>query len=323
MNEPAIHTADGSPAPRTDRLSISSAPCSFGVDEVVDDDAWMPGPDELLDWMADIGYQGTEMGPPGFLGVGRSVRERLDRRQLQLVGAFLPLHLSRADRALGDRAWLRSQLRSMREATPSGSRPFAVLCEAIDEPDRLRWSGAIGDHPETWLPADRFTTMVDALQRAGELCLEEGFEAVIHPHAGTYLETAREIERLLERLDRSLVGLCLDTGHFRYGGLDPAQAVRDYKDLVRHVHLKDCRASVVERTRREGGGFAGAVADGVFTALGDGDSGIPEVIAALREVGYAGWLVVEQDQRLTNAITPQSLVAGQRDNLEYLRARGV
>jgi inosose dehydratase len=307
----------------TSRLRVSSAPCSFGVDEVVKDDAWMPGPDQMLDWMAAIGYEGTEMGPPGFLGVGQEVRGRLDARALQLVGAFLPQHLSRADRAQEDRAWLRSQLRSMREATPQGSQPLAVLCEAIDEADRMTWSGAIADHPEAVLPPDRFATLVDALHRAGELCAEEGFGAVIHPHAGTYLETADEIERLMERLDGSLVGLCLDTGHFRYGGTDPAQAVRDYAGLLRHVHLKDCRAAVVERVRREGGGFAGAVAHGVFAALGEGDSGIPEVLRALDDVGYSGWLVVEQDQALTSADSPESLVAGQRYNLEYLHARGV
>ena len=47
---------------------IASAPCSFGVDEVVADDAWVPGPDEMLDWMLGIGYRGTELGAPGYLG---------------------------------------------------------------------------------------------------------------------------------------------------------------------------------------------------------------------------------------------------------------
>ena len=189
--------------PETSRMPVASAPCSFGVDEVVKDDAWMPGPDQMLDWMVDIGYAGTEMGPPGFLGVGQDVRHRLDARGLQLIGAFLPQHFSRADRAQTDRAWLRAQLQSMRAATPEDSSPFAVLCEAIDEPDRLTWSGAIADHPEVMLPADRFETLVDALHRAAELCAEEGFAAVIHPHAGTYLETADEIDRLMGRLDGS------------------------------------------------------------------------------------------------------------------------
>ncbi|HTC85561.1 MAG TPA: hypothetical protein VK656_02590, partial [Candidatus Acidoferrum sp.] len=77
-------------------LRVASAPVSFGVDEIMLDDAWMPAPDDMLDWMVDIGFEGTELGMPGFMGDGREVRERLTSRDLELVGAFLPQHFSRA-----------------------------------------------------------------------------------------------------------------------------------------------------------------------------------------------------------------------------------
>jgi len=104
-------------------MRVASAPVSFGVDEIIVDDAWMPGPDDMLDWMVDIGYEGTELGPPDYLGggTGAAARERLERRSLQLVGAFLPQHFSREDRAGADRDWLRGQLVNLRQATPTGS----------------------------------------------------------------------------------------------------------------------------------------------------------------------------------------------------------
>lgn len=300
-----------------DASRIASAPCSFGVDEVVADDAWMPGPDEMLDWMLGIGYRGTELGAPGFMGVGADARARLERRGLSLVGAFLPQHLSRDDQAAADREWLQRQVTLLRAASPAGSSPFAVLCEAVDEPDRLRWSGRIAEHPETWLDADRHRTLMDNLHRAGELVASLGLRAVIHPHAGTYLETDDEIERLMGLLDPSLVGLCLDTGHFRYGGADPVARIQDYASAVRHVHIKDCRATVLDALP-DGAGFVGAVKRGVFCALGEGDSDIPGSIAALAAIDYQGWLVVEQDTALTLDVTRAQLVAGQRDNLRYL-----
>jgi inosose dehydratase len=307
------------------RMPIASAPCSFGVDEVIVDDIWMPGPDEMLDWMLGIGYLGTELGPPHFLGGGSGalVRARLERRGLQLVGAFLPQHFSREDRATADRDWLREQLRSLREATPAGSDPFAVLSEAIDEPDRLRWSGRTEQHPETQLDDARFATMMDNMHRAGELARSMGFRAVIHPHAGTYLETDAEIERMVGALDPSLVGLCLDTGHFRYGGADPAQRVRDYHAVLQHVHIKDCHTQVLEDVKAEGKDLYEALVRGVFTELGNGDSGIEAVIGALREVDYQGWLVVEQDQFLKDTVTREVLVGAQRRNLELLRSLGL
>lgn len=307
----------------TTKMPIASAPCSFGVDEVMQDDSWMPQPDEMLDWMLGIGYVGTEMGPPGFLGAGAAARERLERRGLQMVGAFLPQHFSRADRAAADRDWLRQQLTNLRAATPEGSNPFAVLCEAIDEPDRLRFSGRTEDHPEAQLDATRFATLMDNMHRAGELARSLGFRAVIHPHAGTYLETDAEIERMVGALDPTLVGLCLDTGHFRYGGADPAQRVRDYRSVIQHVHIKDCHTKVLDDVKAEGKGLYEALIRGVFCELGDGDSGIDAVIEALREIGYEGWLVIEQDQFLKDTVTRPDLVGGQRRNLEYLHNLGL
>jgi inosose dehydratase len=304
-------------------MRVASAPVSFGVDEILQDDAWMPAPDDMLDWMVDIGFDGTELGSPGYMGDGRQVHDRLSSRGLELVGAFLPQHFSRAEKADEDRAWLVDTLRLIAEGTPSGSHPFAVLSDHFDEPDRRAFSGRIADHPETWLDPARFRTLVDNLHRAAEVCRTAGFEPVLHPHAGTYVETADEIARVAEAMDPSILGLCLDTGHFRFGGADPTQAARDYRQLIRHVHIKDCRLAVMQEVKDEGLGLEVALARGVFCQLGVGDSGIDDVIAQLRADGYSGWLVIEQDQALRSADTPASVVAGQRANRDYLRALGL
>jgi len=304
-------------------MRVASAPVSFGVDEIMMDDAWVPAPDDMLDWMVDIGFEGTELGTPGYLGDARQVHDRLSSRGLEFVGSFLPQHFSRAEKADEDRAWLRDHLRLIRDATPSGSRPFAILADQFDEPDRRAHSGRIAEHPETWLSGSRFDTLIDNIHRAAELCRSEDLEPVLHPHAGTYIETADEIALVMDRLDPSLVGLCLDTGHFRFGGADPARAARDYHELVRHVHIKDCRTSVMDEVKREGKGLDEALRRGVFCPLGEGDSGIDAVIAALREYDYAGWLVIEQDQSLGPRDTPESVVAVQRANRDYLRRLGI
>jgi len=304
-------------------MRVASAPCSFGVDEILVDDAWMPGPEELLDWIVDTGYVGTELGPPGYLGDGAQVRERLTSRGLRLVGAFLPQRFSYSEHVAEDQAWLRGSLALIREATPPDSRPFAVLADGIDEPERRALAGRIQEHPEAWLSAERFSLLIDNLHRAAEICRNEGFEPVIHPHAGTYLETADEIARLVDRFDPSLVGLCLDTGHFRFGGADPVRSVNDYYEVLRHVHVKDCRTSVIDEVSRTGGGLEAALSAGVFCALGEGDSDIDGAIAALRGHDYRGWLVVEQDQFLRETDTPASVTAGQRRNREYLTRLGI
>ncbi len=304
-------------------LRVASAPVSFGVDEIMQDDAWMPAPDDMLDWMVDIGFEGTELGSPGYMGDSAQVHQRLSSRGLELVGAFLPQHFSRAEKVDEDRAWLRATLRLIAEGSPAGSRPFAVLSDHFDEPDRRAYSGRIQEHPEAWLSAARFDTLIDNLHAVGEMCRAAGFEPVLHPHAGTYIETADEIARVMDRIDPKILGLCLDTGHFRFGGADPTQSVHDYHELIRHVHIKDCTTAVMDGVKAEGKGLDEALRRGVFCQLGAGDSGIDAVIEALRSYDYSGWLVIEQDQFLRSSDTPASVLAGQRANRDYLRGLGI
>jgi inosose dehydratase len=208
------------------------------------------------------------------------------------------------------------------EAQPDLVRPKAVLSDSSIEPDRMRWAGRVAEHPETWLSAERFQLLVDNLHRAAELARGRGFEPVFHSHAGSYIETGDEIRRLAEALDPHLCGLCLDTGHARFGGVDPIDLLRDYGSLVRHVHVKDCDLALMDAVRSDGGGMEQAWRRGVFCELGTGSASIEDFLAALRTSGYDGWVVVEQDRFLTSADTPPAILALQTRNRAYLRARG-
>ncbi len=313
------HEAAPSPA----GIRVASAPCSFGVDEVIVGDTWMPGPDEMLDWMRALDYEGTELGPPGFLGDGAQMGERLADRGLEFIGTFLPQALTDDERCARDREWLARLLADLRSGLPAGAAPFAVLSDAIDQPVRQQAAGRVARRPEAQLDDAGWRRLLDNLHRSAERAASLGFRPVIHPHCGTYLETAPEIERLVEGMDASIVGLCLDTGHFRFGDADPAGCIRAYRAVVRHVHVKDCATRVRDAVVSRGEDVVAALAGGVFCPLGAGDADIPGVVAALRETGYAGWVVVEQDQFLSRTVTRDDVVAGQRANREYLARLGI
>ena len=103
----------------------------------------------------------------------------------------------------------------------------------------------------------------------------------------------------------------------------PTQAIRDYASLIRHVHIKDCDPSVLRGVAERGEDLSAAIHGGVFCPLGTGEAGIESAVAALGEIGYEGWLVVEQDQFLSDEDTRESLVAGQRANREFMSRLGV
>ena len=50
---------------------------------------------------------------------------------------------------------------------------------------------------------------------------ETGLRTVFHHHCAGYVETPAEVDTLMQRTDPNLVGLCFDTGHYRFGGGEP------------------------------------------------------------------------------------------------------
>jgi inosose dehydratase len=156
----------------------------------------------------------------------------------------------------------------------------------------------------------------DNTRAACEVAERLGLRCVFHHGAGTYIETPDEISRLIEATG---IGLCLDTGHYRFGGGDPVDAVRAHADRIRHVHFKDCHPDVARQARAEGWEYNFAVGKGLFCELGQGEVDFPAVLAALKEINYNGWIVIEQDV-LPSMGTPKE--AAQR-NRDYLRSIGI
>ena len=305
-------------------MRVASAPVSFGVFEMTADDAGLPDPAAVLDAMADAGYTGTELGPPGYFGEGAAAAAELEERTLALVASFLPLRLSRAEHVEDDLAFLDRTLDLLDATTPAiGERPLALLSDAFCEPERLAGAGRIESLPDTWLSDARFATLVDSAHRAAERCLERGHRVAFHYHGGTYVETPREIDRFVDAMDAGLLGLVFDSGHSLFGGGDPVDFLRTYGELVAHVHLKDVDGAVMGEIRTRGLGLEEAWRRGVFCRFGEGSVDLAGVVDALRGGGYDGWLVVEQDRYLTPGQTVGSLAADARHNRDALRELGV
>ena len=109
------------------------------------------------------------------------------------------------------------------------------------------------------------------------------------------METPVEIDTLLRLTDPSLLGLCIDTGHYRFGGGDPLDFLRQNISRIWHVHFKDCQPEVAARSRQAGWDYFTSVRNGIFCELGQGEIPFRAVKAELEKQGYNGWIVVEQD----------------------------
>jgi len=123
-----------------------------------------------------------------------------------------------------------------------------------------------------------------------------GARFAFHPHAGTFVETPAEVDRLVASTDPETVGICLDVGHYTVGGGNPVEALQTLGERVRHVHLKDVDPSVHAQLRAGAlDGFDAATRLRVFTELGSGSLDLMGILRVLEAREYAGWLMVEQD----------------------------
>ncbi|MBU0929199.1 MAG: myo-inosose-2 dehydratase [Spirochaetes bacterium] len=138
--------------------------------------------------------------------------------------------------------------------------------------------------------------LCEGLDRLGERAAEKGMRLTFHHHMGTGVQTAAEIDRLMEGTDPELLGLLYDTGHLVFSGDDHLAVLRKWKGRIRHVHLKDVRLQVLDRARKERLSFLAAVKAGAFTVPGDGGVDFVPVFDELKKAGYAGWWVVEAEQ---------------------------
>ena len=301
---------------------IAAAPVSYGVFEMTVGRPGLPDGPALIEAMADAGYAGSELGPPGYLGRGREVGELLAAYDMQLAGSFLPLRFSRDEGFAEDMRELESALGLLSEAAEGRDQPVVLLSDASCEPDRVRYAGAIEAHPEAWLGERRQQLLFDNAHRAAEHCRERGFVTSFHPHAGSYIETPREVDALLEQMDTSLLGLCFDTGHSAFGGGDPLALLRHARELVNHVHFKDVDLELLARLKQQGKGLAEIWAAGVFCPLGTGGAQVDECLRELIAAGYDGWIVVEQDRVLAPGESFEVALEAAEHNRAWLRERG-
>jgi inosose dehydratase len=282
---------------------LAAGPISWGVCEV-------PGwglqltPDRVFAEMTQLGITATELGPQGWLPLdGRAARRILDCHGLTLVGGFVPVIVHEPEVDLDGARAAATQL------AEAGGELFVAA--AVQDP---------GWGEPTPLDADGWKRAGERLRTIADAVAAQGVELVLHPHAGTVLETARDVEHALAHTD---VPWCYDTGHLLIGGVDPVRFASEHGDRIGHVHFKDVDARVAARFNAKELSLMQAVQHGLFRPLGEGDARIEEVVRALAASGYERWLVLEQDLAITGSEPPvgSGPVLDVRKSIEFLSTR--
>ena len=143
---------------------------------------------------------------------------------------------------------------------------------------------------------DEWARLCDGVNRLGKVAKDMGIALTYHHHMGTVVQTAAEIDRLMENTDPELFSLLYDSGHLAYCGEDYIGVLKKYANRVKHVHLKDIRPEVIDKVKKENLSFLEGVRLGTFTVPGDGAIDFGPIFDILADSGYEGYVLVEAEQ---------------------------
>jgi inosose dehydratase len=298
-------------------IKVANAPCSWGALEF-ELEGKAPDYVQVLNEIVETGYEGTELGDWGFMPTDpQKLSEEIHGRNLKLLGAFVPVALKKPE---AHPSGMDVAVRTARLlADVEGELPFIILADENGSvPERTRNAGRIT--PEMGLSDSEWQIFAEGAENvAAAVRKETGLRTAFHHHCAGYVETPAEVEKLMSLTDPNLLGLVFDCGHYRFGGGDPIEGLKKYGQRVWHVHFKDYHPEHGRQGIEQGWDYFQSVSAGVFCELGKGDVNFPLLIEELKQIGYEGWGVVEQDVLPGMGMPKESA----RRNRDYLASIGL
>ena len=269
------------------KVSLGIAPIAWTNDDMPDlgkENTF----EQCVSEMALAGFTGSEVGGkyPADTAV---LKKALDLRGIRICNQWFSSFLISKPYEDTEKEFIKATdfLREM------GAKVIGVSEQSYSIQGKMElpvWEGKYIMDDQEW------KLLAEGLNKLGKIAKDKGMTLTFHHHMGTVVQTEEEIDRFMEMVDPELVFLLFDSGHLSFAGIDPEKVLKKYVNRVKHVHLKDIRREMVEKSRNETWSFLKGVREGVFTVPGDGDVDFAPIFRILEEAGYEGWVVVEAEQ---------------------------
>ncbi|WP_421809964.1 sugar phosphate isomerase/epimerase family protein [Flagellimonas sp.] len=276
-------------------IKIANAPCSWGALEFdLEEKSEEIGFEQVLDEIKQTGYIGTELGDWGYMPTDPSIlRKELQSRGLELLGAFVPIAF--ADQSKHEEG-VNSALKVAELMSEAGYKNAFIILADDNGSVQQRTNNAGRITTKMGLSESQWQVYAQGTERVAKVVKKKyGLRTVFHHHCAGYIETPREVEKLMSLTDPDLLGLCFDMGHYAFGGGNPIDGLQKHMHRIWHVHFKDFDPVVAEDSKSVHGDYFDAIKKGVFCELGKGVVDFKNVIKLLKDNNYDEWIVVEQD----------------------------
>ena len=240
--------------------------------------------DETAARIAAIGYQGLELladvphaWPAGLLeGPKRAIRDAMAKNGLQFsnVNAFMMNAVNDHRQPYWHPSFLEPDV-NYRRVRIDHTRRALDLCAELGAPHITTEPG--GPIPHGMSRQEAVDLFVETLKPLAEHAENIGVLLLIEPEPELLLERTDQYIEVHERVNSPALGLNFDVGHAFCVSEDLPKAIAALAHLTRHYHLEDIAATRVHH----------------HLVPGDGVIDFAEVVSAIRQTGYDGWLTVE------------------------------
>lgn len=168
---------------------------------------------------------------------------------------------------------------------------------------------------------ERWAKLVESLRYLGDKAAAKGVTLVVENHFNTMAVSAKQSAKLMEDVNHPAVRILYDQANLAFtGNEDYVQAIQTQQQYVAYMHVKDL-------VFKEGVAFTSSdVAHpkeeerNVYTRIvGEGVLPWPEILRAVKERGYDGWLSLEYERRWHPDDIPDASI-GMKKSLDYLRS---
>lgn len=287
-------------------IKYGCAPSCWGVDDV--NNPHLPKWTTVLDEAQQSGFKGIELGPYGYMPLDVEVTGKALRdRGLTLTAGTIFDNLkdpNNHDNLVDQAHQICSFIRQLPEPDMlEGQRFRHPVMTVMDfgNPERSLSAG----HPDRAprLNDRDWELMMKNIQDVCDVANSYGIRPVIHPHAGGYIEFEDEIDRFVASMDYKDCGLVLDTGHIYYAGGEPCEVLVRHQKWLDYVHFKDVNQAVYEDVLTREIDFFDACAEGAMCPIGKGALDYPKIRQTLEDIGYSGWVTIEQEKDPRNVST--------------------
>ncbi|MGM9650111.1 MAG: sugar phosphate isomerase/epimerase family protein [Butyricicoccaceae bacterium] len=305
-------------------IRICGAPCCWGVDDPKN--PYLPPWQRVLSEAAQAGYSAIELGPYGYLPIDvEAVSAELNKNGLAIVAGTIfhdlldPANQESVLNAVDDICKLITDPKLPKLPMYEGQKfptPYMTVMDwGHDERDYA--AGHSDRSPR--LNDEEWAAFMSNVRAVCERANKWGVRPVIHPHAGGYIEFSDEIEKVVRDIPYEVAGLCLDTGHLYYSDMDPVEYLTKYADRLDYVHFKDVDEKVYREVLGEHIRFFEGCGKGSMCPIGTGSLDYPAIRKCLEDIGYSGYITIEQERDPRNSDTSLRDV---KASVDYLKSVG-